>query len=122
MDRQIRAAVLTPMQTPWGSRAIVPQETCAFIPTETAEEAYYLAALLNSEWVNQWVQCGGLSGTKGFGSPGMLRWLRLRRFEPTSPLHRKLAKLAQTAHRYVQEGAKTSQIEAQINTLVHELT
>ncbi|HPP53909.1 MAG TPA: hypothetical protein PK777_13230, partial [Thermoguttaceae bacterium] len=118
MDRQIRAAVLTPMETPWGYRAIVPQETCTFIPTETAEEAYYLAALLNSDWVNQLVQRGGLSGTKGFGSPGMLRWIRLRRFEPTDARHQKLAELAKTMHLRLQQGKTFSEMEAQINALV----
>jgi len=121
MDRQIRAAVLEPIPTPWGFRPVVPQETCSFIPTETAEEAYYLAALLNSPWVNHLVQATSLPGSKGFGSPGMLRWIRLKRFDPTDARHRKLAELAQTAHQVRKHGLNPTAEEAQIEAVLQQL-
>ncbi len=122
MDRQIRASVVGPVeQIALGFRPVGPQETCSFIPTESAEEAYYLAALLNSSPVNGLVQAVGLRGAKGFGSPGMLRWIRLPRFEPTNAQHQELAELAQAAHARIDQGETSSDLEVQIDALMAEL-
>ncbi|MCS7305919.1 MAG: hypothetical protein NZ602_12540 [Thermoguttaceae bacterium] len=121
MDRQLRAAVLQPIETPWGPRPIVPQETCCLIPTQTAQEAYYLSALLNSRWVNQLVEAVSLPGSKGFASPGMLRWIPLRRFDPRNARHQQLAELARSAHRLVLQDQPATLIEQQIEMVIKDL-
>ncbi len=99
MDRLLRAAVLASIDVPLvGARPIVCQETCVMIATQSADEAHYLAALLNSSVVGFLVQAHNVRGGKGFGSPGMLEHLGIRRFDRCSEDHRELARLGLAAH------------------------
>lgn len=99
MDRVVRAAVLGPSHVPFlGNRPVLCQETCAMIATESAEEAHYLTALLNSSIVGFLVQAHNVCGGKGFGSPGMLEYLRLRQFDAENVDHEELAQLSLAAH------------------------
>jgi SAM-dependent methyltransferase len=97
MDRRIRAAVVGEVEDPLlGRRPVIPQETCAFIAADSENEAHYLCALLNSAAVNFIVQSHSVVGGKGFGTPGMLDYLPLRRYdEGCAPL----AALSREAHR-----------------------
>ena len=77
MDTRIRAAVVPPFDASGDltfahGRPIIPQETCSMIAVSGLDEAYYLAALFNSEAVHQRVVASSVQGGKGFGSPGML--------------------------------------------------
>jgi len=99
MDRRLRAAVLEPKDEPLlGRRPIIPQETCVLVACDTSDEAHYLCALLNSARINDLAAACQVRGGKGFGTPGMLDFLPLRRFEPTNPEHRELATLGRQAH------------------------
>ncbi len=99
MDRRIRAAAVGPVEEgAVGRRPIVPQETCVFIPTASAAEAHYLAALLNSALIGLLATAHNVYGGKGFGSPGMLEYLGLPRFDPADPRHAELADLGRAAH------------------------
>lgn len=81
MDKMIRAAVLEPIKHPLiGTKTIVPQETCVLIPCESRDEANYLVELLNGNEIAEIVKSLGSSGSKGFGSPGILDFLGIRRF------------------------------------------
>lgn len=107
MDRQIRAAVVSPINDPeLGQRVVVPQETCVLIPTDTEDEAHYLAALLNSSPARCLVQAFSVRGGKGFGSPSMLDYLALKRFSPTEGTHRRLADLGRRARAMAAQPAK----------------
>ena len=76
MDTDLRAAVVTETDDPYlGRRCLVPQETCVLIPMETLEEAGRVCDLLNSEEVRERVRSLSVPGGKGFGSPGILRFL-----------------------------------------------
>ena len=83
-----------------GPRPVVPQETCVLVACDSAVEAYYLCGLLNSALVNFLAIAHSVRGGKGFGSPGMLDVLRLRRFDPDSACHRELAACCLQAHEW----------------------
>ena len=99
MDRTIRAAVVEPVDDPLlGRRTVVPQETCALVACDAADEAHYLCALLNSRPVHCVAAGHQIAGGKGFGTPGMLEFIGIGRFDPEDPRHRQLAELSRQAH------------------------
>lgn len=92
MDRRINAAVVEPIDDPiLGRRPVLVQETCVQIATDTLEEAHYLCALLNSDPIGAIVSAHSVDGGKSFGSPGMLEYLGLRRYDPSDKTHQELA-------------------------------
>ena len=97
MDRRITAAVVEPGGTPH-DRTAIPQETCALIACESSDEAHYLCATLNSGTINRLAAAHGISGGKGFGSPGMIKHLPLERFDASDRRHVELASLSRQAH------------------------
>jgi Eco57I restriction-modification methylase/N-6 DNA Methylase len=117
MDRRMNAAVATTVDHPLlGRRPVIPQETCVLVACDSLEEAHYLCAVLNSSLVNYIVQSHSVSGGKGFGTPNMLEYLNLRRFDPLNTVHKELVSCSEAAHR------KTSPaIEKRINNLVGDL-
>jgi hypothetical protein len=100
MDRQINAAVIeTAVVDPLlRRRAVVPQETCVLVACNSTDEAHYLCALLNSDRINERVAAHSVRNGKGFGTPGMLEFLGLRRFHPDDPRHQELAARSRRAH------------------------
>ena len=99
MDRKIRAAVAEPWDDPLlGPRPVVPQETCVLIACSGGDEAHYLCALLNSASIDALVASHSVAGGKGFGSPSILDYLPLRKFDPADPRHAELATLSRRLH------------------------
>ena len=118
MDRRINAAVVEEVDDPrLGRRPVVPQETCVLVAAESSDEAHYLCALLNSAIVGFLVASHSVRGGKGFGTPSMLDYLRLRRFEPENPQHAELAALSFEAHRAAERGDDVVQIQHRIDRL-----
>jgi hypothetical protein len=117
MDRRMNAAVATTVDNPLlGRRPVIPQETCVMIACDSLEEAHYLCAVLNSSLVNYIVQSHSVRGGKGFGTPSMLTYLNLRRFDHLNTVHQELANCSKAAHREI-----SPEIETRINRLVAEL-
>lgn len=117
MDRQIRAAVVENAVVPGvGPRPIIPQETCVLVAVDSVEVAHYLCAMLNSATSEFVVQASNVSGGKGFGSPGMLDSLGIRRFDPTNAVHRELATLSRAAHAATAAGCPFDTIQAAIDS------
>jgi len=117
MDRRMNAAVVTPVDDPLlGLRPVIPQETCVLVACQSLAEAHYLCATLNSSLVNYLVQAHSVRGGKGFGTPNMLEYLNLRRFDPLNAVHKELANCSEAAHREV-----SPDIENRIDHLVAEL-
>jgi len=122
MDRQIRAAVVGPWEDPvLGWRPVVPQETCVLVAVESEEEGDYVCAVLNSAVVGFLAQAHSVPGGKGFGSPGMLQYLNLRRFDPQRAEHRRLAALGRKARQASAPGTLDPRIAAEIDRLVGRL-
>lgn len=81
MDSKLRAALCEPMEHPiLGPRPIVPQETTVMIPCDTREEAAYLLEILNSPQIEEKILAFSPTGTKGFGSPGILNYLGIEKY------------------------------------------
>ena len=122
MDRRINAAVVEPRDDPWlGPRLPVPQETCSLIAAASSDEAHYLCALLNSA-VSNFIACAhAVRGGKGFGTPGILEYLRLQQFQPHDPQHRQLADLSRQAHTAAGLGEVPGDLQAAIDRAAAEL-
>lgn len=117
MDRRINAAVAAAVDDPLlGDRPVIPQETCVMIACRSLAEAHYLCAVLNSSLVNCLVQAHSVHGGKGFGTPSMLSYLSLRRFDPQNIMHRELASCSEAAHQKISQ-----EIEHRIDCLTAQL-
>jgi hypothetical protein len=122
MDRRINAAVVETFHDPLlGRRPVVPQETCVLIATESADEAHYLAALLNCSVVGWMVGSHSVRGGKGFGTPSILEFLGLRRFSPANPCHVELAALSRRAHAAAGRGEDVTEIQRLIDGVAGSL-
>jgi hypothetical protein len=136
MDRQINAAVVEEADDRWlGRRPVIPQETCVLVACESADEAHYICAALNSAVVNDLVLGHSVRGGKGFGTPGMLEFVPVRRFQPDNPRHAELAALSRQAHAMLlalplggsrsesnqRAAAMTAEIQHRIDCLTAEL-
>jgi hypothetical protein len=99
MDRQINAAVVEEIEDRrLGRRPVIPQETCVLVACDSLDEAHYLCAVLNSAAVNEVVAGHSVRGGKGFGTPGMLEFIPVRRFQHADRRHAELAALSRQAH------------------------
>ena len=122
MDKRINAAVLEPLDDQFlGRRPVVPQETCVIVEAESADEAHYLAAALNSRRTDIIVGGHSVSGGKGFGTPSMLDYLRIGRFDPHDKRHARLARLSRLAHGQTAAEEDTAEIEAEIDVVYETL-
>ncbi len=118
MDRWIHAAVVEPVDDPWlGRRPVVPQETCALVAADSADEAHYLCAVLNGSLVGFLVASHSVRGGKSFGSPGMLDFLRIRRYDAGHAIHRELAEASRQAHCLKASGSDVAAIQDRIDRL-----
>lgn len=122
MDRRIQAAVVEEVVDRWlGPRPVIPQETCVLIACSTADEAHYLCALLNCSIVGFLATAQSVRGGKGFGSPGMIESLRLKRYSSSHTVHCELARLSRQAHAAAGDGADSTDVEERIDRAAAEL-
>jgi len=118
MDRRINAAVAGPVDDPVvGPRPVVPQETCVLVACETADEAHYLCGVLNSAVVGFLVASHSVRSGKGFGTPSMLDYVRIGRFEADNPQHAEVAAASRQAHHAAAEGDDLAEIQERIDRL-----
>lgn len=110
MDSRIRAVAVGPRPLfDLFPRPVFPQETCCFIPTNTPDEAYYLAGVLNSSEANQRAQNSCVAGSKGFGSPRILSFIPLIQYDPNEALHQKIVRLAKAIQKAETENSQTAE-------------
>jgi adenine-specific DNA-methyltransferase len=81
-----------------GRRSVIPQETCVLVACDSVDEAHYVCAMLNSAMVSDLVAASSVRGGKGFGTPGMLDYVPLRRYRSDDPRHVELVALSRQAH------------------------
>ncbi len=122
MDKQIRAAVVEEIDIDGlGRRSVVPQETCVLVACESAAEAHYLCAMMNSDYVNRVVTAHSVVGGKGFGTPSVLDYLPLRKFSPSDECHAELSALSEAAHSATAAGTNVTAIAAKIDAITENL-
>ena len=122
MDRRVRAAVAGPVDDPLlGRRPAVPQETCVLLAVDSPDEAHYACAVLNSAVVDFLVRAHSVRGGKGFGTPSMLDYVRLRRFDPNDRRHAELARRGRQASETAAAGGDVAATEHQIDRLAGAL-
>ncbi len=124
MDRRMSAAAVSEVDDKFlGLRPCIPQETCVFVSCSSKEEALYLSAVLNSALVDFIAQSYNVRGGKGFGSPNLLQFVKLPRFEPKNAVHLELSELAFRCHDVVSGGETGTQrsLEAAIDELAASL-
>ncbi len=99
MSASLDAAVLGPRPDAAGkgSKACVFKNTMIFVPAESEEEAAYLAALLNSTWLNYVIRASNVRGGKSSNATNVLTTVGIPKFNPRRPVHRRLAELAKRA-------------------------
>jgi len=122
MDRQINAAVVPVTDDPvLGTRPVIPQETCVLIACDSDAEAHYVCATLNSSVVGFLVAAHSVRGGKGFGTPGMLDFIRLQRFEPGNKRHEELAACSRQAHKVAAIADACHDVQRRVDRLAGEL-
>ncbi len=104
MSNDLVAAVISDWDGPLGRKRMIPLETTTFIPTENAAEAHYLCAVLNSCPVRDFVKSFSSAG-RGFGTPSVIRHLKLPRFDADNPVHQELAEISEEQHSLGADGA-----------------
>ncbi len=118
MDRRMTAAVVEAIDDPLlGRRVPVPQETCVLIAAETADEAHYLCGVLNSALVDFLVRSHSVDGGKGFGTPGMLGRLRIRRYQNDDATHAAMSEASRRAHAATAAGEDLTDVQRRIDEL-----
>jgi hypothetical protein len=116
MDRCLRAAVVGMIEHPiLGTRPAVPQETCVLVAADTPEEAHYLCAMLNSVVSGFLVSAHSVVGGKGFGTPSILDFLGIRRFDAADRRHQSLAALSRRAHHAAAAGNDWQHVQHRID-------
>lgn len=110
---QIDAAVLEMID----SKPIIPQHILTLIACQDSAEAHYICAVVNSQPFDFAVQSSSQRGGKSFGTPGVLKNVRIPRYDATNPLHIHLAALSAQAHLAAGEGDadRLLQIETEID-------
>jgi hypothetical protein len=99
MGNAIESVVLEPQEDSFiGSKSPIHKNTVISVSVENGDEAHYLCAALNSDLVNFVAKSSSVKGGKSFGSANLMEYVRIPRFDPTSPLHLRLAELSRQAH------------------------
>lgn len=97
MSNDLAASVVSTWDGPLGRKLLIPLETTAFIPFDDAAAAHFVCGVLNSRPVREFVKSFSSAG-RGFGSPAVIRHLRLPRFDPANPVHGELSELSMRLH------------------------
>ena len=93
--KSMQAVVITEQ----GGKAIMTNQAMhPFVGLDSEEEAHYLAACLNSDPFEYAVLSHTQAGGKSFAQPGLLKTLRIPKFETTNIVHQTLVTLSWQAH------------------------
>ncbi|MCS7298316.1 MAG: SAM-dependent methyltransferase, partial [Bacteroidia bacterium] len=116
---KIEAAVVSTRE----GKPVIPQETITLVACDYPEEAYYIAALVNSSLFQYAAVSYSQEGGKSMGSMHVLEHIRIPAFERNHPTHSRLAELSQEAHVAAEMGneARLQKIEAEIDKAAAEL-
>jgi hypothetical protein len=113
----VKAAVLPEGE---GNQLIVPEHTVIFATAGSADEAHYVAAVLNSEPVGT-IVAGYIVDNHLSTHP--LENVIVPRFDPKATIHQELVKLSRACHLAANEAdsAPVAELEKLINEAIKEL-
>jgi len=116
----INAAVVSTHQSSYlEDKVVVPDHTLILIPCESADEAHFVCATLNSAPSRLVVQ----AYVALHPSPHVLQHIAVPQFDAGNPIHTRLAALSQQAHQLAATGdeASLAEVEAQVDEAVAKL-
>ena len=98
-----------------GNKVIIPQHTVSFVPFETIDEAHYFCAVGNST-ISTFIH-KNYSTSKSYGSPHVLEYINIPKFDRRKKYHIELSELSKQAHQEALLGnfGKLREIEEQID-------
>lgn len=104
MANKIKACVISSSKDKFlGKKLVIPTDSTTFVPFRTLREAHYFCAMINSKLVSFGIQTYAGPG-RGFGSPSILKYAKIPRFNHHNQNHQKLARLSKNAHKLAAEG------------------
>lgn len=113
MGNRLDAAVIS---VPSG-KPMVPEHVVTLVALNKAEEAHYIAALVNSVPFQFAALSYSQAGGKSFGTPSLLDNIHIPRFQHKNRTHQGLSELSQAAHRAVadQDSDQLKKIEERVD-------
>ena len=85
-------------------KQVIPEHNVFLVECEKKDEAFYVCGLMNSSPGDFSIRSFFSTGGGGIGSPVVLEHIRIPRFDPGDPVHRRLAALSEAAHQAAQRG------------------
>lgn len=104
-------------------KVLIPQETNSMIDTNNLDEAFFLCSMINSSIFQFAAISYSQEGGKSMGSPQVLEYIRIPKFNKLNTSHQAISLLSQKAHEVTKTGdhdALTS-IEAEIDELAAKI-
>jgi hypothetical protein len=122
MANDMKAVVLSKINTPIGEKEVIPTDTTSLIPFGSEDEAHYVCAILNSHPVRFFVKSFSSAG-RGFGAPSIIKYLRIPKYGKSDQQHRKLSSLSKKAHDLAKKFYEENNLEAQeeLKDMVEEI-
>jgi len=122
MSNDIFAAVISQKKTLFGFKAIIPIKTVAMFSLNNESEAHYLCAIINSKPVRDFIKSFSSAG-RGFGTPSVMKYVGIPKFDPKNPLHQKLSEISKKCHQLKKKGKEKEigKLEKENDELVREL-
>ena len=104
-------------------KPVVPIETAVLVAFDTAQEAHYFCAVLNTSPWRFVINSSSVHGTGGFGSPNVLGKACIPQFSSNNQVHLRLSALSQQAHEATaaENTVQVQVIEAEVDRLAAQL-
>jgi len=122
MSNDIFAAVISQKKTLFGFKAIIPTKTVAMFSLNNESEAHYLCAIINSKLVRDFIKSFSSAG-RGFGTPSVMKYVGIPKFDPKNPLYQRLAEISKKCHQLKLDGKEKDieKLERENDQLVEKL-
>jgi hypothetical protein len=119
ISKDIRASVVGFIN----QKPLIPEHNIFFVACKIKQEAFYIAAIMNSSPFNFAARSLFSTGGGGIGSASVLEHIRIPLYNSFNKVHERLANLSEAAHKAVKERNEMllRQIEADIDQAAAEL-
>ncbi len=121
IGRRLNACAIALANDPYvGLKPIVPYEKVVYIPVDSIEEAYYLAGVLNSTFINALVTTYTIETQR---APHILEKIFIPRYSDSIETHKLIAEASRTIHELARKGRTTEikEKEEELEELVYQL-